>query len=164
LTYTTPATVTTGGTSASAQFNAALRDDASALASIAEIAYSSGQLTGYTFPASSTTKIVGMTTVYDSPDGMVDLVNQRIVIRQAGTYRVYHSSPIGSFVRKNGTTTLFAVGLTQGGTEWAFALAVNDYLELWYTNSTGSPVVTSQYPFDAPDGTIFTLRTDWVSP
>lgn len=163
MTFTTPATVTTGGTSASAQFNAALGADVAALASHAALGFVAGDaVSGYLLP-SGTNKIVGMVTLYDSPDGMVDLVNQRIVIRQAGTYRVYTSGFANGFVRKNGSGTLLQQNLIPGSTEWAYPFVVNDYIELWYTNG-GGPVVTTGY---APDGdglTIFTLRAEWVAP
>lgn len=173
MTYTAPATVATAGTSAAAQFNAALRDDVAAMASRASMSYQSAG--GFTMPASTTAKAPAMATDWDSPDGMVDLVNQRIVIQQAGKYRILAGSGYAGgtawtlFVRKNGAGTLVSQnGLGIGFNfelDWAASLLVGDYLELWYTNPAGAPLVIFQEnPYVGIDGTFFVLRAEWVAP
>jgi hypothetical protein len=173
VTYTAPPTVSTGGTSTAAQFNAALRDDVAAMASKAEISLVNP--TGYTLAASTTAKLPLDTLISDSPDTMVDLVNNRLVIKQAGTYRVRIVS-LGTtgftwtqFVRKNGSGSLmsqaYAFGLNYE-LDWAFAFAVNDYIEFWYTNSNGSTILLTDQNLISPypDGTVFGMRAEWVAP
>jgi hypothetical protein len=129
VTYTVPATVSTGGTSTAAQFTAA-QASVSAIASKAHASYVSPA--GITLAASTTAKVPLNTTVNDSYDGMVDLVNSRIVIRQAGTYRVrLYTIGITSFtwtqfVRKNGAGSLMSQANAFGANyelDWAFASA-----------------------------------------
>jgi hypothetical protein len=131
---------------------------------------------GITLAASTTAKVPLNTTVNDSYDGMVDLVNSRIVIRQAGTYRVrLYTIGITSFtwtqfVRKNGAGSLMSQANAFGANyelDWAFAFSVGDYIEAWYTNGNGSSifltdasVINSPYP----DGTVFGLQAEWISP
>lgn len=171
VTYTTPATVSTGGTSTAAQFNAALRDNVTALASHAQLSFSAG--TGVILSASTTAQVTGMVKDLDSADGMVDLVNQRIVCKQAGTYRILAdagAAPAGTFtlfVKKNSSSTLMSKGPAFFATiDYAFALAVNDYVELWTTNGNAFAITVLPPMGDGagPDNMVFRLFVEWVAP
>lgn len=179
MTFTTPATATTGGTSTAAQFNAALGADIAALASRCSMGTPSGTYSGsagYLLNPSSTAKIKGLAADFDSPDTMLDLVNQRIVFKQAGMYRVaaygglaISASPWTMFVRKNGAGSLMSINGASFGVnwlvDWAFAFAVNDYIELWATNPNAFALTISGEggPYLA-DGGLFRLLAEWVAP
>jgi hypothetical protein len=172
VTYTVPATVAGGGTSTAAQFNAA-QASAAAIASHAEMSYVNPA--GFTLAASTTAKVPLNTEVSDSYDGMTDLVNSRIVIRQAGLYRVRLVS-LGTsgftwtqFVRKNGAGSLMSQAYPFGlnyRLDWAFSFAVSDYIEAWYTNSNGSTILLTDQNLISPypDGTVFGLKAEWIAP
>jgi hypothetical protein len=177
VTYTAPATVSTGGTSTAAQFNAAMASVA-ALASRCSMSYEDDPASsiGFTIAASSTAKLpVTMTADADSPDGMLDLPNQRIVIRQAGTYRIFcgagtpGGNPWTLFVRKNGTGSLMSVNGFGAGVnqelDWAFPFIVGDYLELWATNPNAFPLVVFLPCGTVGDDTTWAFfRAEWIAP